>query len=85
MPSTAAGALPLLVTLLRSPQPDVQVTAAGALADFVHGSQKNTDDIAAAGAVPLLVALLRSDQPAVQEHAALALANSCVWLSEEYR
>ena len=49
----AAGAVPLLVTLLTSDQPAVHAAAADALFSFTIGSQKAKDDIFAAGTVPL--------------------------------
>ena len=61
-----AGAVPLLIALLRSDQTDVQVHAASAVISLVGESQ-------GAGAVPLLVTLLRSDKPALQSSAATAL------------
>ena len=67
----AAGAVPLLVALLRSEQS--ASVAAGALSTLAEGSRYNQDAITAAGAVPLLVAMLRSDQPEVLLQAALAL------------
>lgn len=60
----AAGAVPLLVTLLRSDKPALQSSAAdasGALGrDF--GSYQNRGAVAEAGVMPLLVALAKSDQ-----------------------
>ena len=70
----AAGAVPVLVTMLRSHQPKAQQIAAATLARFAKGSQHSSDAVIAAGAVPLLVALLGSDQANVQTRAAHALA-----------
>ena len=67
----AAGAVPLLVALLRSDEPAVQEQAAGALGGLHHSK----DTIIAAGAVPLLVALLSSEQPDVQATALRTLRN----------
>ena len=67
----AAGALPLLVALLRSDQPAVQEAATGCCGNLSSGSQLDENAIIAAGAVPLLVALLSSHHPALQEAAAI--------------
>lgn len=68
----ATGAVPLLVTLLRSDQPAVQRVVAATLASLALASQHKRDVIIAAGASPLLVALPRSDT-AVQVSVASAL------------
>lgn len=70
---TAAGAVPLLVTLLRSDPPGVQEQAAAALYVSAYAALRNKDAVIAAGTVPLLVHFLRSDKPDVQETAAAAL------------
>ena len=54
----AAGAVRLLIVLLRSDHSDPQAAAAGALRDLAASCQQNWDAIIAAGAVPMLVALL---------------------------
>lgn len=71
----AKGAVPLLVTLLRSGKSAVQEQAASTLGNLAFWSRENKDAIAAAGAVPVLVAFLKSDQPALQEIGAWALVN----------
>ena len=73
----AACAVPRLVALLRSPQPDVQGNAAGALWNLAAGSQQNRDTMIEAGAMPLLDAVLRASEPAVQLQAAGALRCLC--------
>ena len=50
----AAGAVPLLVALLRSDEPAVQEQAAYTLAVSAQESQQNQDAVIAARAVPLL-------------------------------
>ena len=66
----AAGALPLLVRLLRSDHLAVQHLTVGLFKNFAAGSQQNKDAIIAAGALPLLITLLQSDKPSVVQQAA---------------
>ena len=77
----AAGALPLLIVLLRSEIWTQQVLAAGALTHLANGSQKTRDDIFAVGIVPLLVTLLRSNKPAVQQVVGRRFDTPCTCLS----
>ena len=51
----AAGAVPLLVPLLRSDQPALQMQASGALWCLAHNSQQNRIATIAAGIVPLML------------------------------
>lgn len=67
---TAAGALPLLVTLLGSNEQLVLEMAALAVWQFAAGTQQNKDSIIAAGALPSLVTLLGSACPEMLENAA---------------
>ena len=53
----AAGAVPLLVELLRSDLPALQKAAAGALWFLALGSQQSKDAIISGGDVPPLAAL----------------------------
>lgn len=71
----AAGAVPPLVALLRSVEPDMQAEAAQALRAFAHESEQNQDATCAAGAVPLLLTLWRSEQPGVHDSARAALVS----------
>lgn len=74
----AAGALPLLVTMLRSDRPNVRDVAVGVLGCVANGSQQSKDAVVAAGALPLLIALslsqLPTDMIGVQDEAAAAVA-----------
>lgn len=72
---TAAGAIPLLVQLLKPNQPAVQIPAAGALSNLALHSECSRDVIVAAGAVPLLAALFWSNRPAVKQQALGVLYN----------
>ena len=69
----AASALPLLVPLLRSGQPNVQEATAITLERLADRSEQMTHAIIKAGVVPLLVAWLRSGQPNMHEIAAKSL------------
>lgn len=70
----AAGAVPLLIAMLRSEQPDVQASAAAALQSILeYRGLWHKECFMADGIVPSLVALLRSDQPAAQTMAARIL------------
>lgn len=74
----AAGAVPLLVALLTSEEPQVQAAAAQASWHFALGYEQAQDAIIAANALPQLVMLLRSDQALASEVAAnatMGLAN----------
>lgn len=66
----AAGAVPLLLVLLRCGQPAAQEVAAAALVSLAHESQQAGKAIIAAGALPVLVAALGVQRP----RAALSMA-----------
>ena len=78
---TAAGALPLLVAMLRSFHAAVQDGAAETLYMLAAGIQLTKDDIIAAGALPVLGAMLRSDQPDVQLTAAYTVVLTRSWMT----
>ncbi|KAL3157946.1 hypothetical protein ABBQ32_012348 [Trebouxia sp. C0010 RCD-2024] len=67
-----AGAVPLLVALLRSEQPTVQEQAAAALRRLAFGSQQTKDAVLAAGALPWLV----EDETATVQGAAAGTLSS---------
>ena len=69
----AAGSLPLLVALVRSDQPAVQISASNTLQVLAINSQQNKRASIAAGVVPILTYMLRSGQPAAQAPAVNAL------------
>jgi hypothetical protein len=77
-PIAAAGALPLLVALLRSTDTAAQAGAAGALAALARDAAIR-QPIVDAGVVHALVALLRSGTAAGKANA----AEACAWLARE--
>lgn len=75
--AAAAGAIPLVVRLLRSRKPAVQATAACALHKMGECAEELLPEMRAAGALPALVALLRSSSDPAQTLAACALSTLC--------
>ena len=68
-----AGAITPLVSMLGSPQPEMQANAAGALAALAHENNENQSAIARTGAIAPLCALTREGTPRVKEQSASAL------------
>lgn len=70
-----AGALPLLLAMLRKPDfLQSYQYAAGAVRHMTHGTQQNKDAVVAAGALPALVEMLYEHEDTAAE-AAWALCN----------
>eukprot|EP00927_Polykrikos_kofoidii_P066552 TRINITY_DN62133_c0_g1_i1.p1 TRINITY_DN62133_c0_g1~~TRINITY_DN62133_c0_g1_i1.p1 ORF type:complete len:515 (+),score=130.36 TRINITY_DN62133_c0_g1_i1:163-1707(+) len=70
-----AGAIPPLITLLRSPNPGVQKQAARALHNITGKSKENKAAVASAGAIPYLAELLKSGPVAARDQAIGVLRN----------
>ena len=71
--TAAAGAIPLLVGLIKHPKVGVRQSAARAIA-MLSDADENKAPIAAAGALPPLVSLLSTGTPTSQQSAAYACA-----------
>ena len=68
-----AGAIPPLVTMLGSPQPEMCTNAAGALSCLSRENTRNQTAVARTGAIAPLCTILREGTPEAREQAASAI------------
>ncbi len=80
--AASAGAIPVLVRLLRSSSPRIQAVSAGAIYAMMQSAAELRSAIVAAGAVAPLVALLQSSHDGVKIAAACALDMLCIQSTE---